>query len=256
MKYCIGLLFMLCAFSVSAQQQLRGFIQTPLGDAVPYAHVQNFTQQLVATSQPNGFFSVRAVSQDTLRFTAVGFQPYQLIVQPVHFGQELKIILIEDSVLLPGITIYDRPIEPIMKAPERKPMKVNSVRSKEEIVQKKTIRVEMNNPISTENGVPTIGVGGTFTGVLTYLYDQFSKDGKERKKYAETRQQAQEEAVYLELINTPATADSLKAQYQLTQQEYDQLLTSFNEQYPDAKKLSTKSEIWGLLHFYFSQRNP
>lgn len=65
-----------------------------------------------------------------------------------------------------------------------------------------------------------------------------------------------EEAAYTELITAPATADTLQTQYQLTHSEYERLLARFNQQYPDARKLPTKSEIWGLLHYFFSQQMP
>lgn len=250
--FCLACII-LSATSGYAQLSVSGRVESTAGEALPFVHVVNASQKVVVVSDVNGSFEVNASLDDTLSLSLVGFQPERIIVNDNHYQQLLRIVLVEDSVLLPGITIFERPIEPVVKLPEREFMTVTGVRGKEDIVQKPTIRFDMCSPSEAEGGVPTIGVGGTLTGVLTHLYERFSKDGKERRKYAESLKQSQEEAIFNSLIYAHETAEMIKQQYELKQPEYEKLIAAFNLEFPDAKKMSNQSEIWGLLHYFFSQ---
>ncbi|MGB3585499.1 MAG: carboxypeptidase-like regulatory domain-containing protein [Tunicatimonas sp.] len=246
--YCGLLCLILLNSSAYAQLVVRGQITSSQGEELPFVHIVNSSKRKVAVSDINGFFSINAISGDTLQFSLVGYQPDRLVVNDEHFLQQM-VILIEDSILLPGITVFARLIEPIITAPERKPMTVKAVRGKEDIVPKKTIRFEPG----VEGGLPLGQAGGTFTGVLTHLYERYSKDGKERRKYAELKQQTKVEATFYALIYDEKTVEKLMQQFQLSHDDYEWLIALFNEQYPDAKKMQSKDEIIGLLYYFFSQ---
>jgi len=251
--YCGLFCLILLNTSAYAQLVVQGQITSSQGEELPFVHIVNSSKRKVAVSDKNGFFSINAASGDTLKFSLVGYQPDRMIVKDKHFQQSHTIVLVEDSILLPGITVFDRSIKPIITAPERKPMTVKSVRGKEDIVPKKTIRFDLGAPADSPGSVPTVGVGGTLTGVLTHLYDRFSKDGKERRKYAKIKQQTKEQATYYALIYDEKTVEDLTQQFKLSHSDYERLIAKFNEQYPGAKKLPSKSEIMGLLYYFFSQ---
>jgi hypothetical protein len=251
---CIGLLgFLLWGYSSFAQLSVSGNVKSTTGDRLPFVHVVNTSQRSVAVTDINGQFTIEAALQDTLDISLIGYQPAQIVVVPRHFEQKFSVVLVEDSILLPGITIFEQSVEPIVKLPERKSMTVTGVRGKEDIVQKGTIRFNMGTPGQSSEVVPMIGVSASLTGVFTYLYDRFSKDGKERRKYAETVKEAYEESAFRALINDQKTVDDLKKQFQLSHSQYERLLTKFNKEYPDAKKMVNKNEIMGLLYYFFSQ---
>ncbi len=248
-NYCGLLCLILLNSSAYAQLIVRGQIVSRTGEELPFAHIVNSSQKKVSVSDASGFFSIEAISGDTLQFSLVGYQPDRMIVNDEHFQQLQQVVLIEDSILLPGITVFDRTIEPIITAPKRESMTVKAVRGKEEIVPKKTIRFEPG----VSGGLPVGQAGGTLTGVLAHLYDRFSKDGKERRKYAEAKQQAKEEATYYALINDEETIERSSQQFQLSRTDYERLIALFDKQYPEAKKMPSKSEIMGLLYYFFSQ---
>ncbi|MGD1890798.1 MAG: carboxypeptidase-like regulatory domain-containing protein [Cyclobacteriaceae bacterium] len=242
--------------SAFAQLSVSGQVESSSGEELPFVHVVNTSQHTVAVTDINGQFMIEAAFNDTLDFSLIGYQSYRILLEPYHFEQKLRVLLVEDSILLPGITIFERSPEPIIKLPKRESMTVTGVRGKEDIVQKGTIRFNMGTPGQSDEVVPIIEVSASLSGVFTYLYDRFSKDGKERRKYAETVKEAYEESVFRTLINDPKTVSQLKEQFQLSQSDYERLLTKFNEKYPDAKKMISQSEIMGLLYYFFSQVKP
>lgn len=250
----IGLLgFLLWETSSFAQLSVVGQVESTTGEKLPFVHIVNTSRHTVEVTNIDGQFAIEAALQDTLDISSIGYQPEQIILKPRHFEGKLTVVLVEDSILLPGITIFERSIEPIIKLPERKPMSVTGVRGKEDIVQKGIIRFNMGTPGQSTEVVPIIGVSASLSGVFTYLYERFSKDGKERRKYAETVIESQQESIFRSLIHDQKTVDHLKEQFQLSQSEYERLLTEFNEEYPDAKKMVSKREIMGLLYYFFSQ---
>ncbi|WKN43582.1 carboxypeptidase-like regulatory domain-containing protein [Tunicatimonas pelagia] len=248
-NYCGLLCLILLNSSAYAQLLVRGQITSRTGEELPFVHVINSSLKKVSVSGINGLFSIDAISGDTLKFSLVGYQPERIIVNDEHFQQLQQVVLVEDSILLPGITVFDRAVKPIITAPKRESMTVRFVRGKEDIVSKKPIRFEPG----VEGGLPPGQAGGTLTGVFTRLHDRFSKNGKERRKYAKATQQTKEEAKYYALINDEKTIKEISQQFQLSLADYERLMALFKEQYPDAKRMTNKNEIIGLLYYFFSQ---
>ncbi|MEM8968108.1 MAG: carboxypeptidase-like regulatory domain-containing protein, partial [Bacteroidota bacterium] len=105
--------------SAYAQLIVRGQITSNTREELPFVHIVNSIQKKVSVSDVKGFFSIDAISGDTLQFSLVGYQPDEMIVNDEHFQQLQQVVLIEDSILLPGITVFDRTIEPIITSPKR-----------------------------------------------------------------------------------------------------------------------------------------
>ena len=116
---CSLLCLILLNSSAYAQLIVRGQITSNTGEELPFVHIVNSSQRKVSVPDTNGFFSIDAVSGDTLQFSLVGYQPDRMIVNDEHFQQLQQVVLIEDSILLPGITVFDRTIEPIITSPKR-----------------------------------------------------------------------------------------------------------------------------------------
>ena len=163
--------------------------------------------RLATTSTGNGSFSIKAKPGDTLVFYSVGFKNERYLVSTKP-EQLIKIILQQQDVKLQEVEITSRPsaekinraMRNMKKKPEPDPMKAPPA-PEPLFEEKETTPVKVN----------------AYRNPATFLYDKYSKEGKEKQKM---------EAIYQQKADSAARAKEAK---------YDELFLDrnkpFKEQY-------------------------
>jgi hypothetical protein len=151
---------------------------------IPGATVQiRRTRQGVAAGA-EGDFSIVALPIDTIVFRAVGYKPYRLALSGTAISQlVVQVRLVRDSIQLGEVRVtadrpdraiinralrnIKRPAPPVVKVPKRAPK------------PKPLFAVDSTGPKVV---APTLGEAN-----VDWLYDQFSRQGKERRKMEEIK---------------------------------------------------------------------
>ena len=181
------LLLLLCLAARSparAQQRVRVSGTVSAADtrqALPGATVQvQRTRQGLVTSA-TGEFAIDVLPTDTILFRALGYKPQRLPLGGIGLSQlVVRIQLVRDSVRLGEVQVtgdrpdravinralrnIKRPVPPVVRGPKRPPK------------PKPLFAVDSTAPKAP---VPTIA------SPVSLLYEQFSREGKQRKKMAE-----------------------------------------------------------------------
>ncbi|MDX5345785.1 MAG: carboxypeptidase-like regulatory domain-containing protein [Hymenobacteraceae bacterium] len=155
-------------------------LQTDTRKPVPGAGVFILNKNTGTVSDSNGVFQIRMLPTDTLLIRAIGYKPslYLLPKQRLNVVT-IKVLLQEDEVLLKEVEITNRPsdeqinramrnMQPRPAAPQPKP--------------NPTVVIEQKNP-----GAPP--PEPTIMNPASFLYEQFSKEGKQKQKLREIYEQ-------------------------------------------------------------------
>ncbi len=146
---------------------------------VPGATVQVQRTHLGLAADEKGAFFITALATDTLLFRAVGYKPHRLVLGGTTLTQlVVQIKLVRDSIQLGEVRVtadrpdraiinralrnMKRPTPPVVKIPKRAPK------------PKPLFAVDSTAP---RPEAPTISGSN-----VDWLYDQFSRQGKERRK--------------------------------------------------------------------------
>ena len=146
---------------------------------VPGATVQVQRTHLGLAADDKGAFSISALATDTILFRAVGYKPHRLVLGGTTITQlVVQIKLVRDSIQLGEVRVtadrpdraiinralrnMKRPTPPVVKIPKRAPK------------PKPLFAVDSTAPRAE---APTISGSN-----VDWLYDQFSRQGKERRK--------------------------------------------------------------------------
>lgn len=163
--------------------------------------------RLATTSMANGSFSIKAKPGDTLVFYSVGFKNARYLVS-TKAEQVIKIKLEQQDVKLQEVEITSRPsaekinraMRNMKKKPEPDPIKAPPA----------------PEPLWEEKETTPVKVNA-YNNPATFLYDKYSKEGKEKQKM---------EAIYQQKADSAARAKEAK---------YDELFLDrnkpFKEQY-------------------------
>ena len=163
--------------------------------------------RLATTSMANGSFSIKAKPGDTLVFYSVGFKNARYLVT-TKAEQVIKIKLQQQDVKLQEVEITSRPsaekinraMRNMKKKPEPDPIKAPPA----------------PEPLWEEKETTPVKVNA-YNNPATFLYDKYSKEGKEKQKM---------EAIYQQKADSAARAKEAK---------YDELFLDrnkpFKEQY-------------------------
>ena len=168
-------------------------------------HVKIKNSARGVTTDLNGVFLIEAAPTDTLVFTRVGYVYFEL---PLLFEETaLFIRLTEHVTVLEEITISASRINPstITRSPRKAP-----------------------RPMSVAEGV--------FSPI-----DYFSKWQKEKRKLLKYTQEKDRTIIYLQVVSDQETRESLMEEFELTEEQYYDLLTKFNKQ-SGTLQYSTSSE--------------
>lgn len=248
---CIAFLipFLFCWTHLDAQTNVAGKILDESGKKISFAHIYNKTNGLGKVSDINGKFDLIASKGDTIQFSFIGFQTHVIKVSSIHLSSYLKVVLPEDPVLLPSITIY---ADSEFKVPinyQFEPMTIEGV----------TINTD-KEPIRpgqiTFGGGPGIGgipSGGlTLNGPLTY----FSRDEKEKRAAIEAQVNTKETLTYKKYIAQDSIKTKLMKLYDIDSSQYRRIIVRLNRQNPGVQKASSEEEIWHWVVKFFNETVP
>ncbi len=146
---------------------------------IPGATVQVLRNRRGVAADAQGDFLLTALATDTLVFRAIGYRPHRLVLGGTSLSQlGVQVRLVRDSVQLGEVRVtadrYDRaqinralrnikrPAPPAVKIPKRPPP------------PKPIFAVDTTGPHPVEADISTSNVD--------WLYDQFSRQGKQRRK--------------------------------------------------------------------------
>jgi hypothetical protein len=227
---------------------VSGNIEDEKQEPIGFCHVINKTLGMGKISDKNGNFSITARKDDTLQFSYVGYKTLDIILSSVHLMNYLKVVLPEDSLLLPSITIFaDRqfrvPInlkgQPIIMPGindnvAEKPIKPGSVKA-------------------SPSGVANVPIpGATIYGPITY----FSKDEREKRQAEEAYIETRETITFQKFIAQDTVRQELCRLYKLDSSQYDRIVVRLNEQFPGIQKQHNPAEIWNWLLMHFNRQAP
>ncbi|MEP2774202.1 MAG: carboxypeptidase-like regulatory domain-containing protein [Fulvivirga sp.] len=207
MKQFLLSLLSLCLFAtVSFAQEIEisgQIIDKETNDAVPFVHIVNASINKGTVSNTEGRFWIRMDKQDTLQFSAIGFETYAFTLQPNITTDKINVT-----------------IELNTSTMELAPVKVFAFRNEQAL---KRALIEMDAPLEEQEkftipGLPAkkvrsaegggIGIGGP----LTMIAKAFSKEEKEKKllkkyekayDYQKVLTSKYNETIVMEITNLP-----------------------------------------------------
>ena len=185
---CFLLLVLACSQLAMAQAPVNisgSVVDRESRKAVPYVYIFTASQRTVTDEQ--GHFSVNIHPDDTVIFSAIGFDDYSF-----HLKKDQK------------LTHYEVVIEMDFKTYELQPVKVTAYQDLDQFKQsildlkiptKKNAEVNIPKLSYFSKTLPSadqsMGVGGSMRGPFSALYNTFSKEAKEVKKLGQYRQRVE-----------------------------------------------------------------
>jgi len=139
-------------------------------------HVINLSKKLGTTSNSNGLFKISASIHDSILFSVLGYEFEMIVVDSSHLELEHlnSILLNPKTYSIPDIYVW-----PYLTYAEFRRAFINFDRETPEV----DLRLPKGeNEMAAAAANPHISLGSP----ITALYMQFSKEGKELRKYAET----------------------------------------------------------------------
>jgi hypothetical protein len=149
-------------------------IQQSDSTSIPNVHIINQRNGRGTTSAADGSFMMVVEPDDKILFTALGFHNHTLLIDSLMFENELPEVVAMDQ------RSYDLPVVEIYPYATFTDFKYAFLNFKDPEPE-----IELNLPKSFSIATPGEGFGVTIQGPITALYDEFSKRGKELRKYKE-----------------------------------------------------------------------
>ncbi len=139
---------------------------------VPGAGIIKYGTNTAVVSDEQGKFLIDIEENDTLLVRAVGYKPLLYLPKKLPVSElRVNIVLQEDSVMLGEVEVTSRPSEEMIQRALR-----NMKREDPEYVKRPGYRPEL------EPGPPAPPPPPTILNPMTFLYDMFSKEGKQNQK--------------------------------------------------------------------------
>lgn len=209
---------------------LKGFlISSQDGSIIPLGNLLNKTTGQRAISNRQGLFRMKVAPTDTLQFTSIGFEA--LVVKasgiiPADINDTIKVLMFSRSYQLKDVNII-------------------YANRKRDSIARAAAEFLKNDPLMNNYDRvfkrPRAGAdGGGFSGIITEMYYQFSKEGKDmvhfEEFYAYVQQQRQIDKKYnREIVKRVSQVPDLyldelmmhcrpEKNFALTAEEYDMLL--------------------------------
>lgn len=180
-------------------------------------------------SDIRGSFSMRASQGDSIIFSRVG---YRSKILPVSEVRELVVVVLkEEQRMLETVEILDATGPSwLPKLPPENPWQ-----------NRASDRRFSETP--GFQGVQTFGPGYVFKDV----FSRMSKSEKEKRKLVEVMEDNYGVSDYVNLVNSPEVKGKVMDDYDLTEDEYYNLLAKFNEEYQDNILSLESHEVIALL---------
>jgi hypothetical protein len=247
-KITFIILLAICA-SGFAQTKIVGKIVNEQNEDVGFAHVYNRTNGMGKVSDMFGRFELIATKGDTVQFSFVGYQTMNTIINVAHIAHFMKVVLPEDSLLLPSITIY---ADSQLKVPlnyQGEAIFITGVSRDNEMTP--TLPGKITKGTSPGiGGIP--GGGVTINGPLTY----FSRDEKEKREVAVVEETSKRTFTYNEFVAEDSTRLKLMAIYQIDSAQYSRIIVRLNRQNPGIQRASSREEVWHWIIRFFDETVP
>ena len=183
----LGPLVVLCLLAGTAQAQVEPVrVSGSVAEArsrlpIPGATVQVQRTRRGVVSSTTGEFSVDALPTDTVLFRALGFKPQRLALGGTGLSQMVvRILLVRDSVQLGNVQVTaDRPDRAIINRALR-----NIKRPAPPVVSGVKRPPKPKPLFAVDSAAPKAPVS-TIANPVSFIYDQFSREGKQRRKMEE-----------------------------------------------------------------------
>ena len=204
----ITVLILGCTAMSYAQIVIRGQVKDQQTQApVAYAHVAILNTLRGTITADDGAFALKCRTWDTLRITAVGYVPLEVVVSKLSPNVVHIFSLHPDIQTLPAIVISD---SAIMFQPKLPPIKIAGL--KEPI--KKPFReiLFMREKNNEDYLLNSLTPGVKIEGALSY----FTRERRENRKLRKAKKEARETAVYDQLVNSPAFQEETIKRFDLT----------------------------------------
>lgn len=237
------------SYSGYSQTNIAGKIVDESGEEIAFAHIFNSTNGFGKVSDINGKFDLIAAKGDTVQFSFVGYQKHTILIRPIHLSSYLKIILPEDSVVLPSITIYADSEFRVPINMQFEPMVIEGVSVDSDAKSLRPGQITAGGG----TGIGGIPAGGfTLNGPLTY----FSKDEKEKRKAVEAIETDREALTYNKFISQDSVRQKLMRVYQIDSSQYSRVIMRLNREYPGIRKANSEEEVWHWIIKFFNEAVP
>jgi hypothetical protein len=214
-------LFLVSVFAFSliaqAQQTYKGIVvDSATLTGIPTVLVSIKNAQKGVYTNATGNFTLRATTFDTLVFSMLGFRTIEL---PLFLEEDALLIRMSENIkMLSEITIKATRLYPneIANRTRQTPRKMDPYQA-------------LQSP-------------------FTY----FSKTEKEKRKVYRYIEESNKTQTFVQIITDPIVKEIFTKDYDLTDDEYYELLAKFNEMYSAMVYATNPDDIMEALHSYFS----
>ena len=172
-------LFMACKSAVFAQSpdeiiQIEGEIrESGSGDPVPYVHILNHESGIGTVSNREGRFWIRMYPEDTLLFSAIGFETYAFTLNPEQNSRRLRVEI--------ELNTSTQVLEPV---------NVFAYRDEESLkqaiidmdVQEIEVEPQVIIPGAVDGPPASLNPSITISGPISFFYNKFSRRAKLERK--------------------------------------------------------------------------
>lgn len=202
---------------VFSQEIIRGIVADSASfDALPYVTVRVKNRDRGTFTDSKGAFTLTANRQDTLVFSLVGYKSVEF---PLYDWEPSMILLAESVTMLDAVTVEDRYISPY-----------------------DGMFHEQNEQLRRQNKK------------LPFYY---SRRKRQKAMIGRLVNENVRVKTYVDVvINMPETKENLMKTHRLTEAQYYDLLSKFNEQNYSVMYYLTASELLSLLNRFFSRNAP
>lgn len=175
---------LLTLFSISliyfcqAQESIEGILLDSIANApIEFAHVSNISNGEGTVTDPKGYFSIVASVGDTVVFSSVGHQRLGWKVNTAWFGNKRTLTLPRDTIFLDEVVVHNIPSEEVFKRrileyePEDTTFWYHGMPKPQPLNNAPLAEKQINNPLFA------------ILQPTDFLYEKFSKQAKEKRKY-------------------------------------------------------------------------
>ena len=182
-KLLLFLLISLSGLAIAQGQNVTGeLLDSISNEPVQFAHVQNITAKKGTLTNQFGQFKIPANIGDTIVFSIVGYQQIGWEVKATWLEEKITLKLPKDTVLLDEVLISDMPTEAEFKRqmlnhqPEDTGFWYHGMAPPKPRDDSPLSESQVNNPLFA------------ITQPADFLYEKFSKQAKEKRKYHQITQ--------------------------------------------------------------------
>lgn len=181
-KLLLPFILLISAICTNGQNVEGELVDSVSNEPVQFAHVQNITAHKGTLTNQFGRFNIPANEGDTIAFSIVGYQQLGWVVESTWLQKSIVLKLPKDTVLLDEVLISDLPTEEEFKRklinhqPEDSGFWYHGMAQPKPRDNSPLSEKQVNNPMFA------------ITQPADFLYEKFSKQAKEKRKYHQITQ--------------------------------------------------------------------